>query len=147
MQLPISSILPQTSKQIPPTASQLPSISSCILLLLLQQYRTFEIGAYLWERVGRTAGRAIGGQDADGRTGSHLEGLMTFVVGVVLEVVEEISLGRRDLEIRSWEILVCGPSSLKRPTQKAWASMSRVFRRGASLLCFPSNTNDILPFG
>jgi hypothetical protein len=27
----------------------------------------------LWERVGRTAGSAIGGQDRDGRTGSHLE--------------------------------------------------------------------------
>ena len=33
---------------------------------------------YLWERVSRTAGRAIGGQDGDSRTGSHLEGLMTL---------------------------------------------------------------------
>ena len=29
---------------------------------------------YLWQRVSRAAGRAIGGQDGDGRTGSHLEG-------------------------------------------------------------------------
>lgn len=34
--------------------------------------------SYLWERVSRTAGRAIGGQDGDSRTGSHLEGLMTL---------------------------------------------------------------------
>jgi hypothetical protein len=34
---------------------------------------------YLWERVGGTAGRAIGLQDGDGRTGSHLEGLMAGV--------------------------------------------------------------------
>jgi hypothetical protein len=34
--------------------------------------------SYLWERVSRTTGRAIGGQDADSRTGSHLEGLMTL---------------------------------------------------------------------
>ena len=34
--------------------------------------------SYLWERVCHTAGRAIGGQDADSRTGSHLEGLMTL---------------------------------------------------------------------
>lgn len=42
------------------------------------------IYSYLWERVRRTAGSAIGGQDRNGRTGSHLEGLMTFVVGVEL---------------------------------------------------------------
>jgi hypothetical protein len=34
--------------------------------------------SYLGERVGHTAGRAIGGQDGDSRTGSHLEGLMTL---------------------------------------------------------------------
>ena len=40
--------------------------------------------SYLWERVGSTAGSAIGGQNRNGWTGSHLEELMTFVVGVVL---------------------------------------------------------------
>ena len=30
--------------------------------------------SYLWERVSRTAGSAIGGQDGNGRSGSHLEG-------------------------------------------------------------------------
>jgi hypothetical protein len=44
--------------------------------------------SYLWERVGHTAGSAIGGQNGDSRTGSHLEGLMTLSlvssVGIVV---------------------------------------------------------------
>jgi hypothetical protein len=33
---------------------------------------------YLWQRVRRTAGSAIGGQDGNSRAGSHLEGLMAL---------------------------------------------------------------------
>ena len=44
--------------------------------------------SYLGERVSHTAGRAIGGQYGDSRTGSHLEGLMTLslvsTVGIVV---------------------------------------------------------------
>jgi hypothetical protein len=48
--------------------------------------------SYLWERVGHTAGSAIGGQNGDSRTGSHLEGLMTLsLVSSVGIVVRESS--------------------------------------------------------
>jgi hypothetical protein len=54
--------------------------------------------SYLWERVSRTAGRAIGRQDCDSRTGSHLEGLMTLAW--VVELVVE-GLGNRRRESRN----------------------------------------------
>jgi hypothetical protein len=55
--------------------------------------------AYLWERVGRAAGSAIGGQNGDSRTGGHLDGLIP---------VSWLS----SLSIRSWRKFRCRKTSL-----------------------------------
>jgi hypothetical protein len=55
--------------------------------------------SYLWERVSRSAGRSVSGQDGDSWSGSHLEGLMTCCRGCRVDLFGVELSGEKDLGI------------------------------------------------